>query len=252
MELDWVTFSLEIVNFLVLLWILKRFLYKPVLNVIAQRQASINEKLEQATAKQTEAEQLKSQYTNRLTEWENEKKLARHKLDEEIDTLRTQRLQELNQQVENERQKAQIIEQRKLEQQQTQLEISALYQGARFTSKLLTQLADPVLEQKLIELFLSQLQDMSEQQQQTIRANIDPASNEVQVCSAYPLPQSVQQFLETALNKLVGKTITLKCCRDPDLIAGLRVSIGAFMLQANIQDELQSFARYANNSHIDQ
>ena len=248
MELDWVTFSLEILNFLVLLWILKHFLYKPVLNVIAQRQASINDKVEEAIKKQTEAEQLKSQYTNRLTEWENEKKAARHKLDEEIDSLRQQRMQDLNLQLETERQKAEAIQQRRLEQDKTQAQMTALYQGAAFTAKLLSQLASPDLEKQLIDLFIAQLQEMPEQQQQTIQSNIDPASNEVQVCSAYPLPQSVQQFLETALNKLINKTITIKYTQDPELIAGLRVSIGAFMLQANIQDELQSFARYAHDS----
>ena len=251
MELDWVTFSLEIVNFLVLLWILKHFLYKPVLNIIAQRQAGINDKLEEANKKQTEAEQLKLQYTNRLTEWENEKKAARHKLDEEIDSLRQQRMQDLNQQLEMERQKAEAIQQRRLEQEKTQTQMTALYQGAAFTAKLLSQLASPELEKQLIDLFIAQLQDMPEQQQQTIQSNIDPASNEIQVCSAYPLPQSVQQFLETALNKLVNKTITIKYTQDPNLIAGLRVSIGAFMLQANIQDELQSFARYAHDSRHD-
>ena len=39
MELDWTTFILEIINFLVLVWILHRFLYQPVMNVIAQRRA---------------------------------------------------------------------------------------------------------------------------------------------------------------------------------------------------------------------
>ena len=251
MELDWVTFSLEIVNFLILLWILKHFLYKPVLNVIAQRQAGINAKLEEANQKQSEAEQLKSQYTNRLSAWENEKMAARHKLDEEIDSLRQQRMQDLNQQLETERQKAEAIQQRRLEQEKTQTQMTALYQGAAFTAKLLSQLASPELEKQLIDLFITQLQDMPELQQQTIQSNIDPTSNEIQVCSAYPLPQSVQQFLETALNKLVNKTITIKYTQDPDLIAGLRVSIGAFMLQANIQDELQSFARYAHDNRHD-
>ena len=37
MELNWTTFALEAVNFMVLVWILKRFLYKPVLAAIAQR-----------------------------------------------------------------------------------------------------------------------------------------------------------------------------------------------------------------------
>ena len=37
MQLNWSTFVLEIINFLILVWVLKRFLYKPVLAAIAQR-----------------------------------------------------------------------------------------------------------------------------------------------------------------------------------------------------------------------
>ena len=45
MELSWPTFFLEIINFLVLVWILKRFLYKPVLEAIAHRKAVIDKTL---------------------------------------------------------------------------------------------------------------------------------------------------------------------------------------------------------------
>ena len=48
MELNWSTFVLEILNFLVLVWILKRFLYKPVLAVIARRREGIEKSLAEA------------------------------------------------------------------------------------------------------------------------------------------------------------------------------------------------------------
>ena len=51
MELSWSTFFLEIINFLVLVWILKRFLYKPVMDVIARRREGIEaHRLEQRAA----------------------------------------------------------------------------------------------------------------------------------------------------------------------------------------------------------
>ena len=48
MELDWTTFILELVNFVVLVWILNRFLYRPVMNVIDQRKAAIQRTLAEA------------------------------------------------------------------------------------------------------------------------------------------------------------------------------------------------------------
>jgi F-type H+-transporting ATPase subunit b len=47
-ELDWMTFVLEVINFLVLIWILNRLLYRPLMNVIAQRKAAIQKTLADA------------------------------------------------------------------------------------------------------------------------------------------------------------------------------------------------------------
>jgi len=58
LELNWTTFALEAVNFLVLVWILKRFLYKPVLGVIARRRAAIDRALEEAQTRHAEAQAL--------------------------------------------------------------------------------------------------------------------------------------------------------------------------------------------------
>ena len=63
MELSWSTFILEAINFLVLVWILKRFLYKPVLDVIERRKAGI-EKI-QADAKALMRKQKKANSTTK-------------------------------------------------------------------------------------------------------------------------------------------------------------------------------------------
>ena len=55
MELNWTTFTLEIINFLALLWILKRFLYQPVRAILAERRAGVERVLTQANTAQTEA-----------------------------------------------------------------------------------------------------------------------------------------------------------------------------------------------------
>ena len=58
MAIDWTTFALEVVNFLVLVWLLKRFLYQPVLEVLVQRRAGVARTLEEAGVRQAVREQL--------------------------------------------------------------------------------------------------------------------------------------------------------------------------------------------------
>ena len=45
MQIDWFTVAAQTINFLVLMWLLKRFLYKPILNAIAAREKNIADQL---------------------------------------------------------------------------------------------------------------------------------------------------------------------------------------------------------------
>lgn len=68
----------EIINFLVLLWLLKRYLYGPITEMLQQRSQKIDSDLEQAEQKKQEAEELKQEY-------EKELKGARNKAQEMIE-----------------------------------------------------------------------------------------------------------------------------------------------------------------------
>lgn len=56
MSIDWITVAAQIVNFLVLIWLLKRFLYKPILNGIDAREADIAARVAAAEAAREKAE----------------------------------------------------------------------------------------------------------------------------------------------------------------------------------------------------
>jgi len=131
-ELDWSTFILEIINFLILVWLLKRFFYKPVLNVINRRREEIQKKISEAEGVKHEAESLKSDYENRLADWENEKATARTTLHKEIGAQRKKMLEELHAAIEQEREKERVLNQRKIENELHKNEKLALEQALAF------------------------------------------------------------------------------------------------------------------------
>lgn len=83
MLIDWFTVAAQIVNFLVLVWILKRFLYRRILSAIEAREAKIAERLAAAEAKEKEAGQQLALYQARLQdiEQQRESRLAQARLD---------------------------------------------------------------------------------------------------------------------------------------------------------------------------
>ena len=92
MEFDWTTVILEMLNFLVLIWLLKRFFYRPVQAVIEKRRAASEKILTDADARHREADALKGDYEQRLAQFAKERELAMAKLDEEIAVERERRL----------------------------------------------------------------------------------------------------------------------------------------------------------------
>ena len=245
MELSWGTFVLEIINFLVLVWILKRFLYKPVLEVIDRRQRAIERSLAEATAARQQAESLQRQYENRLVEWDREKEQARAALRAELEAERKRRLAQLEQALEQERQKAQVLMQRRLDEARRQAEEQALEQAARFGSRLLAQAAGPETEARLAELAIEALAALPRDRRQELK-NAYAKAGGLQVASAYPLDGELRGKLEQALARTLGQSVSIRYEQEPELMAGLRLAVGPWRLGANLRDELEAFVESAH------
>ena len=240
MELNWSTFVLEVINFLVLVWILKRFLYQPILNVIAERRRSVEQELARARTTESEADELRQQYAGRLESWEAEKREAKEQLAREIEEERARKLAELATALEQEKEKARVADQRQQIERERALAQAALRQGAVFSSRLLEHAAGPELERRLLDLLIEGLSDLPEEQRRHLHDQWREPSPVAEVCSAFDLPAEQRERLAGALSELAD-IADIHYRRDESLIAGLRIQVGAWVLAANVRDELKGF-----------
>lgn len=242
MELDWLTFAIEIVNFLVLIWILQRFLYKPVLAAIARRRAAIEQTLSDAGARQADAQALEAQYRSRLTDWEREKEGLRAELAQEIEAERTRLLAALQSTLEKEREKRRVQEERRLSEARRQAEEQAIAQGVRFTTRLLERIAAPEVEARLVELVLEDLAGLPGEPLQAMRAACREAGFRMKVTSAFPLAETQRHALLQGFKEAAQESVAGEFHEDGRLLAGLRIGIGSWVAHASLQDELKFFA----------
>jgi F-type H+-transporting ATPase subunit b len=247
MNLDWSTFLLEIINFLVLVWILKRFLYKPVLDVIERRKAGITKTLSDAQVMRDEAELLKRKYEERLVALEREGEQARVALDEGLQAERERRLAVLRQAVEEERKKHDVLEVRRLREQARATEQAAVDHGAQFAARLLGRIASPEVEARLVDLFLEELARQSDERRQAVRQAFQEVGGPITVSSAYPLEAARRTAVTEALGKWLGQTVACQFAEDRAQLAGLRVTIGPWILEADLQRELKLFTESAQH-----
>ena len=246
MEFNWTTFALEIVNFLVLVWILQRFLYKPVLNAIARRKAGIEKTLADARAAQAEADALKRQYEGRLDDWAGEKEKARAQMLEEIGAERSRLLAALHASLEQERNKNRVLEERQNVETRRTAEEAARAKGGQFVARLLSRLANADLERRMLETLLEDLTGLAETELQALRAAGAETGYRMKVTSRYPVAEDGRDVLAQALGRLMGKPVACEFAEDPELLAGLRITLGAWVLHANLHDELRFFAEAAD------
>ena len=241
MELNWSTFALEIFNFLVLVWILKRFLYQPVLNVITRRRATIENQFAEAKQLHADSDALKEQYEHRLADWEQERQKAMDKLRLELEENRLRQLENLKAELAEEEKKNQVARSRQDKQLIREIEQRALLQGAEFASRLLAEASGPELENRLLDILLDNLSVMPAEKIGDLSNKWGESPERILVTSAYPLADDKRHQLEDSLSRVTGLSIPVHYEQDAKLLAGLNITIGAWLLQLNVRDELQSF-----------
>ena len=246
MEFNVSTFALEIINFLILIWILQWLFYKPLLEVIAKRKQFIDQSLNDAKNLQQQAEQQRSLYENRQKLWEQEKQAAITTLHQQFEAERKVQLDKLSAELEQERQKAKLTLSKQQQEFQQQAEKQALENGAKFAGMLLQQSAGPELEARLFTLLMDNLTILPEACNLCLDTPSTKKQVPVKITSAYPLAAEMHQQLEQKLATLINSPINFQYHQDAALIAGLRMDIDAWVLNANLQHELIGFAEIAN------
>ena len=241
MELDWTTFALEVLNFLVLVWLLKRFFYRPVLATIEARRAENAKMIEGAQTLRREAQDLKSDYEARLAAVDKEATAARLKLDGEIAAERTKRLAALEAELADERKRRVAAEARQRAEQALILERQAVAVAARFAARLLERLAGPELEARLVDLALNDLDSLPSDKLETLRAALRESGVNIRVVTAYPLDAARRAAIARSLQGLAGRATAPEFSEDAVLKAGICIMAGAWVLMANLRDELGFF-----------
>jgi F-type H+-transporting ATPase subunit b len=240
-NLDGWTLFLEMVNFLILVWILKRFLYKPVLDVIARRREGLQKILADAQTMRKEAETLKETYEGRLAAWPKEREQREAALREQLQAERQRQTEALRVALSEERKKQEVLEERRLQEERKRAEQTAVAHGARFAARLLSGIASSEVEARLIDLFIAELDRQSPEQRGALRRAIEESPGPVGITTAHRLDAAVRSRLSKALGEFLGQKVTCDFSENKELLAGVRAGIGPWTLQADLESELKLF-----------
>ena len=240
MLIDWFTVVAQVVNFVILVWLLKRFLYQPILDAIDAREQRIALSLADAAAKEAEARTERDAFRSK-NEAFDQQRAAR--LSEAIDEAKTERqrlLDEARQAADGLRAKRQEALQR--EQQSLYDEIANRTRAEVFAiaRKALTDLAGTSLEERMSEVFADRLRALDDEARQGIARSLKTSTHPVRVRSAFELTSEQRAAIRTALNETLAADIQVRFDTAPDVISGIELTTDGQKVAWSIADYLAS------------
>jgi len=245
MELDATTFALEIVNFLVLLWLLNRFLYRPVRAALDSRARAAAEQVRAIEKQRTDLETQSAQLERERTELGLRRDAAEHDLADEIGASRQRRLTELTRELQAEREKAHARMEQELAGARQQTESQLRRQAAAFVAQYLGRLASPATETAVIELFLADLAQQADRARAQLRAGwAERAAGAppIDVSTAFAPAAALRERVESAIIALMGQVARTEWRLEPELLAGICVRLPGHQLEASLRRGIDAFA----------
>ncbi len=240
MHVDWFVLFAQLVNFLILLYLLKRFLYTRIIGAMNEREAKMVARFEEAARLKREAEEAARAYEEKNAALQGQAE----KLLNEAREAANRRQKEL---MDSARREVDAIRQRWVEtvlqekaafldslRQRTGKEV---YATAR---RILAELADADIEEKMVAVLSERIRSLDPQAREKIRRALEDSEEGVRVHSAFPLPPEDRERLAAAIRELSGKPETaISYQESPELISGIELLAPGHRIAWSVSDYLE-------------
>lgn len=234
MLIDWFTVVAQVVNFLVLVWLLKKFLYARVLRAIETRESKIAKDLTDAAAKEKEAAQQLSRYQAKTREIEQQREsmLAQAKADAE--KVRSGLLDSTREQVRqlDARWRADLDRERDAFLRDVRRRAAA--QILTIARRTVADLSGMELQECAVRVFLEKLSALGRAEWGRV------AHGEVFVRSAMDLPENTQARIRETIEERAESRVDIRFERDAALGFGLELRGNGWRLGWNSESYLES------------
>jgi len=239
MSIDWFTFVAQIVNFLVLVALLRWLLYGPIVRAMKKREWKIASRVEEADQKREEAEETVQEYQEKSHQLDRERedllKEARREAHQEYQRL----LKETKQEVDRRREQWQDALHREHEDFLSELRRQVGEMGLHAARRTLEQLADADLEQRMCDALASRLEQVGDEQREEIRRHLNNGEAEASVRSAFDMSGDQREWFRNLIRQKFEANVDVSFERSADLICGLELNVGGYSFGWNVRDFLR-------------
>jgi F-type H+-transporting ATPase subunit b len=238
MLIDWFTVGAQVLNFVVLVWLMKHFLYQPVLDAIAAREKRIADQIADATAKQAQAATERKSFEDKNKTFDEQRAglLDKATADAKAEGLRlAAEAQKAAAALAAQHQQALATQAAHLRQLIAGRAAHEVFAVAR---KALADLADVSLEERMVEVFTRRLGELAGPAKTQLAAALKQSAEPALVRSHFELPADQRKAIQTAINVTFAAKVPLRFETAGNDLSGVELSAGSQKLAWTLDEYL--------------
>jgi len=240
MHIDWFVFLAQIFNFLLLMYLLKRFLYGRIIKAMDDREAKIASRFAEAEDLKVKANEEAELYEKRNRMLHEKKEIMLNEATMAADAKRKELMDQVRRDVDAVKARWQdmlVREQDAFFYDLRQRAAKQLYATAR---KALADLADVELEERIVDEFIRRVKALDEEKSVQIRKAISGGGNKVIIQSAFGIAEPRQAQIEEALKKQITNGFTIRYLKQPDIVSGIELRVNGHKIAWSLNEYLET------------
>jgi F-type H+-transporting ATPase subunit b len=240
MQINWFTVIAQVINFLVLVWLMKKYLYKPILEAVDAREKKIADELADASNKMSDAKKEQDDFKQKNVVFDQQKKELMDKATSDAENERQKLLDAAKKEASDVKQKLEDASKELQKNLNDQLSQKTQQEVFSITKKVLTELASTNLDEQAVHVFINKINTLNEKDKKQFTDAFQSDSNPISINSAFDLTEQQKQSIQAAITSILGEGRKYTFAKDPKMIGGVELATNGYKLS-------WSFSAYINS-----
>jgi F-type H+-transporting ATPase subunit b len=244
--INWFTVIAQIINFLILMVLLKIFLYDRIVKIIDEREKKIADSLNKADKKRQEAEELEKSLQDEKHQMENKRKEMLEEIEKEVKERKKQMIEDAHSEIDH--LKAQWRESLYREKKNflDNMQQMIVEQTVSLAGQILQNLADAELQEHVIDLFIKRFKDMDQDEKKQVSKIIQESGNRITLQSPFDIDAARKHKIMAVLREELADQVQVDYEIDPELFLGLNLKFRGRKIAWNLSDYLEDILEQAD------
>ncbi len=246
--IDWFTVFAQIFNFLILVFLLKRFLYGPIIAAIDKREEKISARIKDAEQKRHDAEEEKDKYRKKNEDFEKQRADMHAQMKEETESQKKQLLEDSRQEITDikTRWNESIMQERDVFLRNLRRRV--VDQVYTITRQALADLSTTDIQQHIVNVFIKKIDEFNETNGGKITDVLQDSASEITIATSFELSGDQRQSILQVVSEHQVEKKNVKFIVSDNIICGIELRKNGYVIGWNLEDYLNSLEKDFNKA----